>query len=148
MPDGNVLRMSSRSRRPADVRRQRSLSANHGKAQLATSCPAASAMTWLLADEPRLLKPSRYCWCQRICCTARPSSSNSPATPGQLSSRRRIQARLISRVPTSIPLVQCTPDRKGFSRYQDRSWPADPARVRLIASEKPGRGQQREVLQA
>ena len=54
MPEGKVLRISSRSSSRADCRRQRSLSGNHGKAQLATSCPAASAMTWLLADEPRL----------------------------------------------------------------------------------------------
>ena len=41
-----------------------------GTRRLATSCPAASAITWLLADEPRLRKPARYCWCQRICATA------------------------------------------------------------------------------
>ena len=58
----------------ADLRRQRSLSGNHGNAQLATSCPAASAMTWLLADEPRLRNAARYCWCQRICRTASASS--------------------------------------------------------------------------
>ena len=61
MPDGKVLRMSSRSSSRADLRRQRSLSGNHGKAQLATSCPAASAITWLLADEPRLGNAARYC---------------------------------------------------------------------------------------
>ncbi len=27
-------------------------------------------------------------------------------------------------MPASIPLVQCTPDRNGFSRHQDRSWSA------------------------
>ena len=90
----------------ADFRRQRSLSGNHGKAQLATSCPAASAMTWLLADEPRLRNAARYCWCQRICRTASSSCSNRSATPGQSSSSRRIQARLIRRIPISMPLVQ------------------------------------------
>ena len=64
MPDGKVLRISSRSSSCADLRRHRSLSGNHGKAQLATSCPAASAITWLLADEPRLGNAARYCWCQ------------------------------------------------------------------------------------
>ena len=46
------------------------------------------------------------------------------ATPGQSSSRRRIQARLIRRTPSSMPLVQCTPDRNGFSCHHDRSWSA------------------------
>ena len=45
----------------AESRRQRGVSVNHGNAQLATSWPAASAMTWLLAEEPRLRKAARYC---------------------------------------------------------------------------------------
>ena len=44
--------------------RHRALSANHGNAQAPTSCPAASAITWLFADEPRLRNAARYCWCQ------------------------------------------------------------------------------------
>ena len=41
--------------------------------------------------------------------------------PGQPSSRRLIQTKLIRRIPISIPLVQFTPDRNGFSRHHDRS---------------------------
>ena len=97
---------------------------NHGNAQLAASCPAASAITWLLADEPRLSNAARYSWCQRICRSARSLCSKRSATPGQPSSSRRIQAKLISRTPSSMPLVQLTPDRNGFSRHQERSWSA------------------------
>ena len=104
-------------------------------------------MTWLLADEPRLRNAARYCWCQRICRTASPSCSNRSATPGQSSRSRRIQARLIRRMPISMPLVQCTPDRKGFSRHQERSWSATRSAYASIVAEEPGRGQQREVLQ-
>ena len=61
MPEGNVLAISSRSSKRLAARRHRPLSGNHGKAQLATSWPAASAMTWLLAEEPRLRNAARYC---------------------------------------------------------------------------------------
>ena len=47
-----------------------------------------------------------------------------------------------------MPLVQCTPDRNGFSRHQERELVGHPARVPLVAAQRPGRGQQREVLQA
>ena len=70
-----------------------------------------------------------------------------PLTPGQSSSRRRIQARLIRRMPTSMPLVQCTPDRNGFSRHQERSWSATRRAYASSLAEEPGRGQQRQVLQ-
>ena len=89
--------------------------ANQGNAQAATSWPAASAMTWLLADEPRLsergqvlLVPADLAQRESLC-------SNRSATSGQSSSSRRIQVQLISRRPISIPLVQCTPDRNGFA---------------------------------
>ncbi len=124
MPDGNVLWSSSCSSSRAAARRQRSLSGYQGNAQAATSWPAASAITWLLADEPRLRKPARYCWCQRIWATASSLCSNSAVTGGQSSSRRRIQAKLIRRMPISMPLVQCTPDRNGLSCHHERSWAA------------------------
>src|SRR5262245_14813684 len=113
MPEGNVLLASERDSKDAASRRHRSLSGNQGKAQLAASCPAASAIRWLFADDPRLSNAARYSWCQRIWRTVVSERSNSATTPGQLSSSLRIQARLISRTPTSMPLVQFTPDRNG-----------------------------------
>ena len=89
---------------------------------MAASCPAASAIRWLLADDPRLSNAARYCWCQRIWCSARSLRSKRSAAPGHSSSSRRIQAKLISRTPSSMPLVQLTPDRKGLAAHQDRSW--------------------------
>ena len=120
---------------------------NHGNAQLATSCPAASAMTWLLADEPRLRNAARYCWCHRICWTASRSCSNRPATPGQSSSRRRIQVRLISRMPSSMPLVQLHAGQEGVLPPPGAELARHPVGVRLLAGQEPGGGQQREVLQ-
>ena len=45
-----------------------------------------------------------------------------PPRPASSSSSRRIQAKLISRTPSSMPLVQLTPDRNGLAAHQDRSW--------------------------
>ena len=70
---------------------------------------------------PWLSNAARYSWCQRICRSASSLCSKRSATGGQSSSSRLIQAKLISRTPSSMPLVQLTPDRNGFSRHQDRS---------------------------
>ena len=148
MPDGKVLRISSRS------------SSARGLAPPALALRETTGRrSWPRAA--RRPRRSRGCWptspgwgTRRGTAGASGSAgprarrrSNRSATPGQSSSRRRIQARLISRMPSSMPLVQCTPDRKGFSRHQERSWSATRSRVRLVAGEEPGRGQQREVLQ-
>ena len=116
-----MLDRSDRSSSASDRVRQRALSANHGNAQLPASNPAASAIKWLLADDPRLSNFARYSWCQRICRSAKSLCSNKSATPGHPFSRRRIQAKLIRRMPSSIPLVQLTPDRNGLDSHQDRS---------------------------
>ena len=47
-----------------------------------------------------------------------------------------------------MPLVQCTPDRNGFSRHQERSCSATRSAYRSSLGQVPGGGQQREVLQA
>ena len=72
------------------MRRQRSLSENHGKAQLATSCPAASAITWLLADEPRLAERGQVL-----------------LMPADLPQRKRVT---LEQVGYTRPVVQETPD--------------------------------------
>ena len=128
-------------------RRQRSLSGNHGNAQLATSCPAASAMTWLLADEPRLRNAARYCWCQRICWTARWSSSNRSADAGPVVEQ--------AADPGQADQPDAELDAAGpVHARQERVLPPPgaelarhPVRVRLVAGQEPGGGQQREVLQ-
>ncbi len=63
IPLSKVLDNSSASSKLDAAARHRSLVSNHGNPQLATSCPAASAITWLLADEPRLWNVARYFWC-------------------------------------------------------------------------------------
>ena len=105
--------------------------------------------TWLLADEPRLRKAARYSLvppdlaqrprgCPR---TGRP-------TPGQSSSSRRTHAQLISRTPSSIPLVQWTPERNGFAAHHDRSCAVDDLGVPVVAGQPPGGGQHRQVVVA
>ena len=71
-----------------DSCRHRPLSGNHGNAQLAASCPAASAITWLFAEDPLLSNAARYSWCQWICRSARSLRSKRSATPA----RRRAAA--------------------------------------------------------
>ncbi len=51
-------------------------------------------------------------------------------------------------MPSSMPLVQWMPDRNGFSSPPGAQLVGDPVGVPLVAGEEPGRGQQREVLQA
>ena len=69
----------------ADSRRHRSLSANHGNAQLAASCPAASAIRWLLADEPRLSNAARYSLVPaNLAAAPGRCARTGPPTPGQL----------------------------------------------------------------
>ena len=55
----SVFSASSRSRTLAASPPQRALSVNQSKASAATRRPAASAMTWLLADDPRLRNDAR-----------------------------------------------------------------------------------------
>ena len=62
---GKVLAASSRSSRAAASSATAALRRYHGKAQAAASRPAASAMTWLFAEEPRLGNAARYSWCHR-----------------------------------------------------------------------------------
>ena len=123
----------------AALTRHFSLSSNQSKAQLATSCPAASAITWLLADEPRLLKAARYCWCQYTCSRASTFASNSAAAPCQPSRRRRIHTQEMSRSPSSMPLVQWMPERKGFSAHHDAAERPPPRRRRSspLANQAP-----------
>ena len=129
-------------------RRQRALSGNHGKAQLATSCPAASAMTWLLADEPRLRNAARYCWCQRIWRTASVVALEQvgdagpvveqPPDPGQADQ-------------PDADLDAAGPVHAGQERVlapPGAQLVGHPLGVGLVAGEEPRRGQQREVLQA
>ncbi len=47
-------------------------------------------------------------------------SSNNWTAPGHASRRRRAHTQVMRRSPTSIPLVQCTPDKKGFLAHQER----------------------------
>ena len=82
----------------------------------------------------RPLRRSRDCWRTNLDCeTTRgsagatrfgPAPPRSPRTaeppPTQPSSRRRTQTQAIRRSPASIPLVQCTPERKGFCAHQER----------------------------
>ena len=51
-----MLPRSCRSSDRSASARQRAAAGNQANAQAATSCPAASAMTWLFAEEPRLGK--------------------------------------------------------------------------------------------
>ena len=120
-PDSKVLAASSRCNRSRAVSRHSTLSAYQGKAHAATKSPAASAMTWLLADEPRLRKAARCSWCHQICRTASGLASKRSLTLGHSSSIRRIHVQLISRTPSSMPLIQLTPERNGFARHHDRS---------------------------
>ena len=88
---GGELALELARRRP---RASASLSAYHGKAQAAASRPAASATTWLLADEPRLRKAARYSWCHQICRSASSLCSKRSPTLGHSSSSRRIHTQL------------------------------------------------------
>jgi ATP-dependent HslUV protease ATP-binding subunit HslU len=49
-----------------------------------------------------------------------PSGEAQAETGGPLDSERRIQTQEINLMPSSIPLVQWTPERKGFSDHQER----------------------------
>ena len=127
--------------------------------------PLALAGTTGRRSWPPAARPprrSRGCWpTSRGCGTRRGTAGASGSaarrarrartgrpTPGQSSSRRRIQARLIRRMPSSMPLVQWTPDRNGFSSPPGAELVGDPVGVPLVMAEEPGGGQQREVLQA
>ena len=52
--------LSGRASTAEACERHCALSRNHGNAQLPASSPAASAIRWLFADEPRLSKAARY----------------------------------------------------------------------------------------
>ena len=108
----------------AAVARQPALSGNQGNAQAAANWPAISATMWLLADDPRLGKPGQPLLVVvelpqegRVALEQRPG-------PGQPSSSRRIHTQDSSRMPSSMPLVQWTPDRNGLAAHQERSWAA------------------------
>ena len=105
----------------AGARRRRAATAAtaayQGNAHAAASGPAASAITWLFAEEPRLGKAARYSWCHAIWRSASGSFSN--------------------RSPTLRPVVQQPPDphpgRAGGPRPRSRwssarrrgtGWPA------------------------
>ncbi len=81
-------------------------------------------MTWLLADEPWLRNAASQRWWCQIWCSASGLSSNRAAAPGQPSSSRRTHTHEISRMPSSMPLTQCTPDSGGLAAHQDRRWSA------------------------
>ncbi len=119
-PERNVFARNCRSSDRSASARQRAEDGNHPNAQDAASCPAASATTWLLADEPRLGNAaSQRWWCQIWWC-ATGLSSNSAAAPGQPSSSRRIHTHDSSRMPSSMPLTQCTPRSGALAAHQDR----------------------------
>ena len=69
-------------------------------------------------------------------------------TLAQSSSSRRTHAQALSRTPSSMPLVQCTPDRNGFAVHQERSCRSTASAYRLVAGQPPGRGQHGEVVVA
>ena len=96
--------------------RQRGDSGNQSNAQAAANCPAASAMTWLFAEDPRLGKAASQRWWCQIWCSATGLPSNSSAAPGQPSSSRRTHTQDSSRMPSSMPLIQCTPRSGGLRR--------------------------------
>ncbi len=123
-PEGKVLARNCRSRERSASARHRAESGNQSKAQAAANCPAASAITWLFAEEPRLGKAASQRWWCHTCRTASGFSSNSPAAPGQPSSSRRIHTHETSRMPSSMPLTQCTPRSGGLAAHHDRSCPA------------------------
>ncbi len=123
-PDRKVLPRRCRSRDRSASARSRAEEGNHPKAQDAANCPAASAITWLLAEDPRLGKAASQRWWCQIWFSATGLSSNNSAAPGQPSSSRRTHTHDSSRIPSSIPLVQCTPCSGAFAPHHDRRWPA------------------------
>ena len=117
MPQRRVQHAQRPARQPRRLREP-------GKAQAAATWPASSATRWLFADDPRLGKAASQRWWCRIWCTASGLSSKSAAAPGQPSSSRRTQTQDSSRMPSSIPLIQCTPRIGGFAAHHDFRWSA------------------------
>ncbi len=77
-------------------------------------------MTWLFAEDPRLGKAASQRWWCQIWCSATGLPSNRAAAPGQPSSSRRIHTQDSSRMPNSMPLIQCTPRSGGLAAHHDR----------------------------
>ena len=80
-----------------------------GKCAAGDELAGASAMRWLLAEEPRLRIAGQVPLMPKSWLTARLVVLEEVGDPGPASSRRRIQAQLIRRSPSSMPLVQLTP---------------------------------------
>ena len=105
-------------------------------------------MAWLLAEDPRLRNAARCSWCQRSWASACGLSSKRSPTPGQSSSSRRIHTQLVSRTPSSIPLVQWMPDRNGFARPPRAELGRNDDRRTGRRREPPRGGEHREVVVA
>ena len=73
-------------------------------------------------------------------------SSKRSADPGQSSRSRRTQTQLVSRTPSSMPLVQCTPDRNGLAATRTGAARSTTSAYRLVAGQPPGGREHGQVV--